>query len=55
MAEDLLDQPPEVAERLKAHLGIDDNYFTAVVPLRETADLLRVRRSLRNLVRTHRN
>lgn len=51
MADDLLDQPPEVAERLKAHLGIDDDYFTAVVPLPKVPELLRARRSLRDLVR----
>lgn len=51
MADDFLDQPPEVAERLKANLGIDDDYFTAVVPLPKPADLVRARRSLRELVR----
>jgi hypothetical protein len=51
MADELLDQPPEVAARLKAHLGIDDDYFTAVVPVPKPADLLRARRTLRELVR----
>jgi hypothetical protein len=51
MADDLLDQPPEVAERLKAHLGIDDDYFTAMVPLPNVSELLHSRRSLRDLVR----
>jgi hypothetical protein len=50
-AEDLLDQPPEIAERLKTRLGIDDDYFTAVVPCPKTAELVRARRSLRDLVR----
>lgn len=52
MADELLDQPPEVAEQLKTHLGIDDDYFTAVVPLPKTAELVRARRSLRQIVRT---
>lgn len=53
LADELLDQPPEVAERLKAHLGIDDDYFTAMVPLPKVSELLRARRSLRDLVRAH--
>lgn len=35
LADDLLDQSPEVAQQLKAQLGIDDDYFTAVVPLQK--------------------
>lgn len=50
MADELLDQPPEVAQRLKAQLGIDNDYFTAVVPLPKAAELLFARRSLRALV-----
>lgn len=52
MADDLLDQPPEVASQVKAQLGIDDDYFTAVVPLPKPAELLRARQSLRELVRS---
>lgn len=51
LADELLDQPPEVAEHLKSHLGIDDDYFTAVVPLTKAAELLRARRSLQEIVR----
>jgi hypothetical protein len=53
LADELLDQPPEVANHLKAHLGIDDDYFTAVVPLPRAAHLLRARRSLREIFRAH--
>jgi hypothetical protein len=53
LADELLDQPPAVAAQLKSHLGIEDDYFTAVVPFPKKAELLRARQSLRDLVRAH--
>jgi hypothetical protein len=47
--DEMMDDGPEVSGRIRAELGIDDEYFMALPPDPTTADVARARACLKDL------